>query len=99
LIRDSVEKLGFHFNDVKIILMSHAHDDHAAGSALAKKLTGGKLMVMDADVAEVEAGGVGDFYYNSRWAPAKVDMSVSVNRLSAVSWPSSKRPQNMLQFK
>jgi metallo-beta-lactamase class B len=73
LIRDSVEKLGFHFNDVKIILMSHAHDDHAAGSALAKKLTGGKLMVMDADVAEVEAGGVGDFYYNSRWAPAKVD--------------------------
>jgi metallo-beta-lactamase class B len=73
LIRDSVEKLGFHFSDVKIILISHAHDDHAAGSALAKKLTGGKLMVMDADVPVVEGGGAGDFYYHSHWAPAKVD--------------------------
>jgi metallo-beta-lactamase class B len=73
LIRDSVEQLGFHFKDVKIILISHAHDDHAAGSALAKKLSGGKLMVMDADAAEVEAGGVGDFFYKQRWAPVKVD--------------------------
>jgi len=73
LIRASVEKLGYRFSDIKIILMSHAHDDHAAGSAAAKKLSGGKLMVMDADVAEVEAGGAGDFQYNSRWAPTKVD--------------------------
>jgi metallo-beta-lactamase class B len=73
LIRDSVEKLGFHFSDVKIILISHAHDDHAAGSALAKKLSGGKLMVMDADAAEVEAAGVGDFFYHQHWAPVKVD--------------------------
>ncbi|MBV8550128.1 MAG: subclass B3 metallo-beta-lactamase [Acidobacteriaceae bacterium] len=74
LIRKSVEKLGFRFSDTKIILISHAHDDHAAGCALAKRLTGGKLMVMDADVAEIENGGAGDFQYvNSRWPPAKVD--------------------------
>lgn len=73
VIKASVEKLAFKFSDVKIILISHAHDDHAAGCALAKKLTGAKLMVMDADVAEVENGGAGDFAYSSRWAPAKVD--------------------------
>jgi metallo-beta-lactamase class B len=73
VIRASVEKLGHRFTDIKIILISHAHDDHAAGCALLKKLTGAKLMVMDADVAEIEAGGAGDFQYHSRWAPAKVD--------------------------
>src|SRR5437870_940833 len=30
LIRESIEKLGFHFNDVKILLISHAHWDHCA---------------------------------------------------------------------
>ncbi|HSU58350.1 MAG TPA: subclass B3 metallo-beta-lactamase [Bryobacteraceae bacterium] len=73
LIRASVEKLGFRFSDIKIILISHAHDDHAAGCALAKKLTGAKLMVMDADAAEIENGGAGDFQYHQHWTPVKVD--------------------------
>jgi metallo-beta-lactamase class B len=34
LIRASVEKLGFKFSDVKILLISHAHWDHDAGSAM-----------------------------------------------------------------
>ncbi len=73
-IRTSVEKLGFHFQDIKILLISHAHDDHAAGAALVKRLTGAKLMVMAGDVPETEAGGVGDFQYPSmRWPPVKVD--------------------------
>src|SRR5215469_11073784 len=49
-IRQSVEKLGFHFSDVKILLISHAHWDHDAGSAAVKELTGAKYMVMDEDV-------------------------------------------------
>lgn len=73
LIRASVEKLGFHFSDIKIILISHAHDDHAAGCALAKRLTGAKLMVMDADVAEIESGGANDFQYRQHWTPVRVD--------------------------
>src|SRR5689334_9269050 len=39
LIRSSVEKLGFKFTDVKILLISHAHDDHAAGCAKFKELS------------------------------------------------------------
>lgn len=73
LIQASVAKLGFHFTDIKIILISHAHDDHAAGCAFAKELTGAKLMVMDADVAEVESGGLHDFHYQQHWTPVKVD--------------------------
>jgi metallo-beta-lactamase class B len=77
LIRESVEKLGFHFSDVKILLISHAHWDHCAGSAAIKELTGAKYMVMDADVPEIEAGGKGNFQYGdnpgSHYQPTKVD--------------------------
>jgi metallo-beta-lactamase class B len=77
LIRKNVEALGFHFKDVKILLISHAHFDHCAGSALVKKLTAAKYMVMDADVPVVESGGRKDFAYGmssgGRYTPAKVD--------------------------
>jgi metallo-beta-lactamase class B len=77
LIRKSVEALGFNFKDVKILLISHAHWDHAAGSAEIKRLTGAKYMVMDADVPVVESGGKTDFQYGgsagSQFQPTKVD--------------------------
>ena len=41
LIRTPVEKLGFKFTDIEILLLSHAHDDHAAGSALTSGHTRG----------------------------------------------------------
>jgi metallo-beta-lactamase class B len=77
LIKKSVEQLGFKFSDVKILLISHAHWDHAAGSAEVKRLTGAKYMVMDADVPVVESGGRKDFHYGKSpddwYPPAKVD--------------------------
>jgi metallo-beta-lactamase class B len=63
LIKDSIEKLGFRFSDVKILLISHAHWDHDAASATIKRLTGARYMVMDADVPVVESGGKNDFNY------------------------------------
>jgi metallo-beta-lactamase class B len=77
LIRKNVEALGFHFSDVKILLISHAHWDHAAGSAATQRLTGAKYMVMDADVPVVESGGKTDFQYGaeaaSQFPVTKVD--------------------------
>src|SRR6202041_1810183 len=74
LIQKSVEQLGFHFKDIKILLISHAHADHDAGSAEVKRLTGAKYMVMDGDVPVVESGGAKDFYYTKDLYPAvKVD--------------------------
>ena len=77
LIRASVEALGFRFADIKVLLISHAHWDHDAGSAAIKALTGAKYAVMDADVSVVESGGKTDFQYGnvpaSRYPPTKVD--------------------------
>ena len=58
-IRKSIEGLGFKYADTKIILISHAHGDHDEGVGLIKSDTGAKLMVMDADVAEVESTAPG----------------------------------------
>ncbi len=77
LLRESIEKLGFRFSDVKILLISHAHFDHDGSSAEIKKLTGAKYMVMDADVPVVESGGESDFQYGDdlalRYPATKVD--------------------------
>jgi metallo-beta-lactamase class B len=77
MISASIEKLGFHFADTKILLISHAHWDHDAGSAMIMKITGAKYLVMDADVSVVESGGKTDFQYGNTasclYAPAKVD--------------------------
>ena len=80
LIKDSVEKLGFHFSDIKILLISHAHGDHCAGSARIKEMTGAKYFVMDADVPVIESGGRADFQYgassNALFPPTKVDRAL-----------------------
>lgn len=76
-IKESIEKLGFKFSDVKIVLISHAHWDHDAGSARIKQLTGAKYMVMEGDVPVVESGGKADFQYgnvaSNLYPAAKVD--------------------------
>ncbi len=77
MIKSSIEQLGFKFSDVKVLLISHAHWDHDAGSAKVKALTGAKYMVMDADVPVVESGGKSDFQYyadeSTLYPPTKVD--------------------------
>ncbi len=76
-LQKSVEHLGFRFSDTKILLISHAHHEHCAGSALVKKLTGAQYFVMDADVPVVESGGKADFQYGARpdmqFPPTHVD--------------------------
>ena len=77
MIRASIESLGFKFSDVKILLISHAHWDHCAESAMIKRLTGAKYMVMEGDVEVVESGGKTDFQYandpTALYPPTKVD--------------------------
>jgi metallo-beta-lactamase class B len=60
VIRASVEKLGFHFSDIKILLGSHAHADHMEGDALVKELTGARVMAMAEDVPALEKMRPGD---------------------------------------
>lgn len=76
-IAANIKALGFKMSDVKVLLISHAHADHDAGSAGLLRLTHAKYEVMDADVPVVESGGKADFFYGGRkdWSypPAKVD--------------------------
>ena len=62
---------------MKILLISHAHWDHCAGSARLKAMTKAQYMVMDADVPVVESGGKADFQYgnsaDTHYPAVKVD--------------------------
>ena len=53
LIRQSVERLGFSFEDIEILLASHGHTDHVEGNAMVKVLTGAEVMIMAEDAAVV----------------------------------------------
>jgi metallo-beta-lactamase class B len=77
LIKEGVEKLGFRFADVKVLLATHAHGDHVAGLAELKRLTGARLMMMEPDAPLLEDGGRSDFRFGdepgTRFAPVTVD--------------------------
>lgn len=76
-IRDSATQLGFKLTDIKIILNSHAHTDHAGGHATMQKLTGAKILMSEADAALLASGGRNDFTPYSKdmmaYPPAKAD--------------------------
>src|SRR5678809_219754 len=68
-IQDSVQKLGFKFEDIKILLGSHAHGDHQEGDGLVVKLTGARAMAMAEDIPPLMAmrspGGIPRPMYES----------------------------------
>jgi len=61
LIRSNVKKLGFRLEDVKILVNSHAHGDHAGGLAALKTLTGATLLASERDAAVLARGGKADY--------------------------------------
>jgi len=61
LIEASIAKAGFKVQDVKILLNTQAHADHAGGLAALKKRTGATLMVSGADADVIERGGTREF--------------------------------------
>lgn len=75
MIVDSIRKLGFKPEDVKLMINSHAHADHAGAFAWLKAQYGGELAVMKDDVAAMESGDANDFKYANdlTYPAAKVD--------------------------
>ncbi len=72
-IRASVEKLGLRLSDVKILLTGHAHFDHVGGHADLQRLTGARVMVMDADREALESGVDRSALGGPGWKPVRVD--------------------------
>lgn len=75
MIEESIRKLGFKPEDLKIMINGHAHIDHAGAFAYLKEKYGAKLAVMKEDVAAMESGDSNDFKYANDfiYPPAKVD--------------------------
>src|ERR1700677_2278253 len=59
-IRASIEKLGFRWQDTRVLVNSQAHDDHMGGAAEVIRETHAKNMVMDGDVSVAETRGKTD---------------------------------------
>ena len=63
LIEANIGKLGFRMAEVRLLLNSHAHYDHAGGLAGLKAHTGARLLSSPADAALLARGGKGDFAF------------------------------------
>ena len=55
----NIQSLGFRIEDVKLILNSHVHFDHAGGIAELQRLTGARVIASKWSAAVMEKGGVG----------------------------------------
>jgi metallo-beta-lactamase class B len=62
-IEHNIAELGFKLTDVKFLLNSHAHYDHAGGLAELKKVTGAKFLSSEGDAPLLRSGGHGDFRF------------------------------------
>jgi metallo-beta-lactamase class B len=57
MIMASIAKLGFDIKDVKVLLNSEPHSDHAGGLAVIQQASGAKLWASAASADVIEAGG------------------------------------------
>lgn len=77
VIKANIEKLGFKYADIKLLLATHGHWDHVAAMAQIKRETGARMLVHDADTDLVESGGGVDFRFPDGrgpvYEPVKVD--------------------------
>lgn len=60
LIINSIAELGFDIRDVKILLNSHPHSDHAGALKHLQEASGAELWVSEGDAEVMAAGGRGD---------------------------------------
>jgi metallo-beta-lactamase class B len=67
VVAANIGTLGFKLQDIKVILNSHAHDDHAGGLASLQKLTGANVLAGAGNVAALTTGkaAVDDPQYGS----------------------------------
>jgi metallo-beta-lactamase class B len=63
LIEASIRKLGYKPEDIRILLISHAHFDHVGTLADLRKLTKAKVEVMQQDMDLLKSGGALDYLW------------------------------------
>jgi metallo-beta-lactamase class B len=58
-IASNVQSLGFRIEDVKVIVNSHAHFDHAGGIAELQRLSGARVLASEWSAEVMSKGGIG----------------------------------------
>ncbi len=99
LIAASIRRLGFRIEDVRFLLINHAHADHSGGLAELKRLSGARLLASAADRADLESGRVAGRPQIFAGPPVQVDrivrdgeaLRVGGNRLIANLTPGHTR--------
>ncbi|HEX2591725.1 MAG TPA: subclass B3 metallo-beta-lactamase, partial [Rhizomicrobium sp.] len=79
-IEANIKALGFDIKNVKILMSSHAHFDHAGGLAELKRASGATFVASRGDAPVLKAGGTKDFIdlgKGTRFDPIKVDRFLS----------------------
>lgn len=66
MILANIARLGFKVADVRYLLSSHAHLDHAGGLAELKRVTGATFVSSRGDQAQHARGGIGDPQFADR---------------------------------
>ncbi len=79
LIKANIRSLGFNLHDIKWIINSHAHCDHAGGIAQLVRDTGAQVIANAADIPLLARGGHGDPQYGDRFqfSPVRVTRAVT----------------------
>ncbi len=74
----NIDKLGFKPEDVKVLVVSHAHFDHVGGLAELKRRTGAQVVASRADAEAMARGGKGDPQFGDSipFAPVYADRIV-----------------------
>jgi metallo-beta-lactamase class B len=67
MIRRNIEQLGFRVSDVRMLLSSHAHYDHAGGLAELKSATGATFYASAGDAPQLARGGLDDPQFGNRF--------------------------------
>jgi metallo-beta-lactamase class B len=80
-IERNIQTLGFQLKDIKYLLNSHAHFDHAGGLAELKAKTGARMVASQGDKTALETGDRDDFTWGNdvQFPPVKVDEVIMDN--------------------
>jgi metallo-beta-lactamase class B len=77
VLEDAIRAAGFDPADIRILLSTHAHVDHAGTLASFKASTGASLQASAADAALLESGGAADYLFANvpgfRFDPVRAD--------------------------
>jgi len=82
-IEANIKTLGFDIKNVKILLNSHAHFDHAGGLAALKAASGAELYASSGDAPVLASGGASDFAndaHTPQFPPIRPDVVVEDGR-------------------